>query len=129
MFLFPKKRKEDDGMAEKGSDYGNFLRGLLIGGFLGALAGILFAPKSGKEMRAELKEKGHEAFGEAKDFYSDARSKAKAILDDARHRAEELKKEAERQLTEGRQKAQEILAGEEKRDVAGEEEARKKSEA
>ena len=36
----------------------HFCMGVLIGGILGALAGIFFAPKSGKELRSDIKEKG-----------------------------------------------------------------------
>jgi gas vesicle protein len=111
-------------MIEKGNGLSIFLRGLLTGAILGGLVGILFAPKSGKELRAEIKEKGAEAFEDAKEFYSDARGKAKAILEDARRRADELKKEADRQLTEARQRAREILAGEEKEETVLEEESR-----
>lgn len=112
-------------MVDKGNGYGhsNFLRGLLTGAILGGLVGVLFAPKSGKELRAELKKKGSEAFEEAKEIYSDARGKAKAILEDARRRAEELKREADRQLAEARQKAREILAGDEKGEGVPEEES------
>jgi gas vesicle protein len=86
----------------------------LIGSILGVLAGIFFAPKSGKELRSELKEKGSEVLKDAKEIYEESRAKAKAILEDTRLRAEELKKEAERHLAEARQKAKEILARGEK---------------
>ena len=106
-------------MAENESGRDNFLRGLLIGGILGALAGILFAPKSGKELRSDLKQKGSEVLGDAREFYSEAQVKAKAVLEDAWHRAEDLKKEANRQLAEARTKAREILrdAGEKASEV------------
>ena len=35
-------------MAENEKDCGNFLKGFVIGSVLAALAGIFFAPKSGK---------------------------------------------------------------------------------
>ena len=47
-------------MAEHEKPQGHFFMGFLISGFLGALAGILFAPKSGKELRSDIKEKGSE---------------------------------------------------------------------
>jgi len=116
--------KEVRGMMEKENGRGIFLRGLFTGAILGGLVGILFAPKSGKELRAEIKKKGAETFEDAKEFYSDARGKAKAILEDARRRADELKREADRQLAEARQRAREILAGEEKEETVIEEESR-----
>jgi gas vesicle protein len=92
-----------------------FWKGLLIGSFFGTLSGILFAPKSGKELRSDVKKRGTEAFEEAKQVYSDSRMKAKAILDEAKYRADELKKEADRHVSEARLKMKEILAGAEER--------------
>lgn len=79
-------------MAENEKHGGNFLKGLLIGSFLGVLAGVLFAPKSGKELRADIKEKGSEVLKGTKEILDDARAKAKAIIDEAKQRASELKK-------------------------------------
>jgi gas vesicle protein len=103
-------RKEEFNMAEQENPQGHFFMGFLIGGFLGVLAGIFFAPKSGKEVRSDIKEKGSEVLKDAKDIYADASTKAKEIIVEAKHRAEELKKEADRYLSEARQKAKEILA-------------------
>ena len=69
--------------------------GLLIGGALGALAGILFAPKSGKELRSDIKGKGNEVLKDAKGIYTDVRSKTKNIIKESKHQANELKKEVE----------------------------------
>ncbi|MFB3886948.1 MAG: YtxH domain-containing protein [Thermodesulfobacteriota bacterium] len=46
----------------------NFLTGLLIGSAVGGLAGLLFAPKSGKELRDDIKTSGQKAFEETKGF-------------------------------------------------------------
>jgi len=67
-------------MEEHEKPQGHFLMGLLIGGALGALAGIFFAPKSGKELRSDIKEKGSEVLKDAKGIYADASTKAKEIL-------------------------------------------------
>ena len=108
-------------MAEHEKPQGHFFMGFLIGGALGAMAGIFFAPKSGKELRSDIKEKGIEVLKDAKEIYADASTKAKAIIDEAKYRAGELKKEADRHLSEARQKAREILAcGEKKEGVASE---------
>ena len=47
-------------MEEQEKPQCHFCMGLLIGGALGALAGIFFAPKSGKELMSDIKEKGSE---------------------------------------------------------------------
>ena len=69
--------------------------GFLIGGALGALAGIFFAPKSGKELRSDIKEKGSEVLKDIKEIYADAGTKAKEIIGEVKHQAKDLKKEAE----------------------------------
>lgn len=89
---------------------GHILGGLLLGGLVGVLAGLIFAPKAGRELRADMKEKGIEA----KRMYDESVVKAKTIIDDARNRAGELIKEAERQLSEARVRAKEVLSRQEK---------------
>jgi len=93
----------------------HFFTGFLIGGVLGALAGIFYAPKSGKELRSDIREKGSEILKDAKEIYSDAHKKANEIIAEARHQAGEMKKEAESHLSEARQKTKEILARDEKK--------------
>ncbi|WLR44206.1 YtxH domain-containing protein [Bacillus carboniphilus] len=41
-------------MAKKKQDEGGFLFGAFLGGLIGALVALLFAPKSGKELREDL---------------------------------------------------------------------------
>jgi len=55
-------------MTEHERPLGHLFVGLLIGGTLGALAGVLFAPKSRKELRSEIKEKGSAVLKDAKIF-------------------------------------------------------------
>ena len=66
------------------SGFNRLWKGLLIGGFLGALAGFFLTPKSGRELRSDMKRKGIEAFDEAKRAYLEAQSKGKAILEDVK---------------------------------------------
>jgi len=39
---------------------GDFIAGILIGGMIGAVIGILYAPKSGKETREDIARKADE---------------------------------------------------------------------
>ena len=87
----------------------HLLGGLFLGGLIGGLAGFLFAPKAGRQLRADIKEKGVEV----KRMYDDSVVKAKTIIDDTRSRAGELIKEAERQLSEARINARDILSRQE----------------
>ena len=106
-------------MAENERDWSPLLTGLMVGSVLGAVAGILFAPKPGKELRAEIKVKGDEVLRDAQDLYDEASKKAKTIIDEAKKRADELKKEADRRMAEARQKAKEVLSRREKGEEAG----------
>jgi gas vesicle protein len=80
------------------SDRGLFLRGLLIGSLAGGVAALLLIPKSGKELRSELKGKVDEA---------------QALLRKTTEQVKELKKEADRQLSEARLRFKQIFKGEE----------------
>jgi gas vesicle protein len=111
-------------MASHENEQSYFFMGFLVGGIFGALAGIFFAPKSGKELRSDIREKGNEVLEDAKEIYADAGTKAKEIIEEAKHRADELKKEADRYLSEARRKAKDILARGEKK-AAGSGEAEK----
>lgn len=97
-------------MEEHSREHNHFLMGILIGGALGVTAALLLAPKSGKELRNDIKEKGNKAIREIKDIYAETHAKTREIIDEARHQADEIKKDITRHLSEGRQKARDILS-------------------
>ena len=80
---------------DQGNPQCHFCTGLLVGGALGALAGIFFAPKSGKELRSDIRKKGRNVLKDAKEIYDHAGAKANEIIADARYQWMKLKKEAE----------------------------------
>ncbi|MGD0275652.1 MAG: YtxH domain-containing protein [Syntrophales bacterium] len=65
-------------MSERCSD---FVKGLILGGILGAVAGVLYAPKSGKETREDIGKKANEWLIRAKEEYDKATEKSKKIYD------------------------------------------------
>jgi len=67
-------------MAERDWD---LVKGLVVGGLIGAAIGILFAPKSGKETRQDLANKADEMLAKAKEEYARAAEKSKAAYDAA----------------------------------------------
>lgn len=75
----------------RGSSFGAFL----LGGLLGALIGLLFAPRSGKATREMIAERGQEYLDTAMDSYDDGRDKLveafSVVKGTAAERAEELK--------------------------------------
>jgi gas vesicle protein len=114
MNCFDRKKKGEFSMEDQEKQQCHFCKGLLIGAALGALVGIFFAPKSGRELRSDIKEKGSEVLKDVKDIYADAGTKAKEIIEEAKHQAKELKQDADRHLSEAHKKAKEILARVEK---------------
>ena len=64
----------------------SLFKGFLLGGLLGATAGILFAPEAGKELRSGIKGKGEKILKETKEFYSDTKGKAESTYENAKHR-------------------------------------------
>lgn len=106
------------------SSQDNFARGMLlgtlIGGAIGAVTALLFAPKSGVELRAEIARKSTELYDNAIDIYGDVernlsravnatvnqgREKAEGIISTAKNEAEKLLRNAEDILKDAKSKA------------------------
>ena len=83
-------------------EFGAFLVGFIVGGLTGAVVALLFAPQSGEETRALIKDKSIELRDKAQHTAEEALAHAEAAAADARARAEELAKVA-------RQRAEELL--------------------
>ncbi|MDR3627240.1 MAG: YtxH domain-containing protein [Ignavibacteriaceae bacterium] len=92
------------------------LIGFLAGGAIGAVLALLYAPKSGKELRGDIKEKADEYLGEAEKYIAEAKDKAKdminegkkkseKLISDAKLKSEELLKDAEKVFGEAKVKA------------------------
>ncbi len=90
-------------MSER-DEFGAFLVGFVIGGLSGAIVSLLFAPQSGEETRALIKDKSielrdkaqmtaEEALARAEQLAADARARAEELADEARARAEDLARE------------------------------------
>ena len=80
-------------MSER-DEFGAFLVGFVVGGLTGAVVALLFAPQSGEETRALIKDKSIELRDKAQVTAEEAYARAEELATDARHRAEELTKEA-----------------------------------
>ncbi len=67
---------------------GDFLAGVIVGTVIGAVAGILFAPASGRETRTRIAEKGKDVKDQAVDT---ARAKKEEITSASRDMIARLK--------------------------------------
>jgi gas vesicle protein len=79
-------------MSER-DEFGAFLVGFVVGGLTGAVVALLFAPQSGEETRALIKDKSIELRDRATASAEDVIARAEAAAAEARTRAEELAKE------------------------------------
>ncbi len=61
------------------------IKGLLVGGLIGAVVGILYAPKSGKATRDDIRDSAEELLEKAKRQYEEAYRK----IEDLAHREKE----------------------------------------
>ena len=87
------------------------LEGIVIGGSLGLLAGTLFAPRSGKEIRSGMKQRAEKTIGEVKEICSNTEIKAKTLLEDAKRRADDLRRETIHQFAGTWDRARNVLCG------------------
>jgi gas vesicle protein len=71
-------------------EFGAFLVGFIVGGLTGAVAALLFAPQSGEETRALIKDKSIELRDRAQMTAEEAIASAEAAAAEARARADEL---------------------------------------
>ena len=71
-------------------EFGAFLVGFIVGGLSGAVVALLFAPQSGEETRALIKDKSIELRDKAQITAEEAIARAEAAAAEARARADEL---------------------------------------
>ncbi|MBV5260737.1 YtxH domain-containing protein [Synechococcus moorigangaii CMS01] len=91
-------------MAERNS--GAFLGGLLVGGAVGAIAGLLFAPRPGKDTRKILK-KSLEALPElAEDLADSLQLHADQLSETARHNWEDTLQRLQEAIAAGMEASQ-----------------------
>ena len=76
---------------------GALIVGFILGGLTGALAALLFAPQSGQETRALIKDKSIELRDRAQQSAEEALARAEAAAAEARARADELARQLKEQ--------------------------------
>lgn len=76
----------------------SFIGGLITGGILGGLAGILFAPKSGKKLRRDISDKSNEIAEETAHLIETAKKKSSKIIYEAKEKTEDLLEDVKRKI-------------------------------
>jgi gas vesicle protein len=77
-----------------------WLQGFVAGGTLGYVAGMLFAPKAGYELRRELAETSEDLITEASGYVTEMKTKGNQAMTDLRGRSERIKEKANTYLNE-----------------------------
>ncbi len=76
------------------TNYKSFMLGALIGGAIGAATALLFAPKSGRELRRDIADTSTDIYDKASDYISnavqDGKYKAQSIIDSAKRQADTI---------------------------------------
>ena len=95
-----------------------FFEGLFVGGFLGFILGLLYAPKPGSQLRRELASQSDELYRQASTGLTDLRDRTGARLQDMQTRGDQMLKNASAQVQETRDqltsKIQDFTAGQPK---------------
>ncbi len=68
-----------------------FLAGFIVGGAIGAITGILLAPKSGEETRALIAQTTKDAVKRADETVKEIQSKADDVVSDMQKKGDEIK--------------------------------------
>jgi gas vesicle protein len=71
-------------------EFGAFLVGFIVGGLTGSVVALMFAPQSGEETRALIKDKSIELRDKAQVSAEEAIARAEAAAAEARARADDL---------------------------------------
>jgi gas vesicle protein len=86
------------------------LIGFLTGSAIGAIIALLYAPKSGKELRGDIKEKTDEFIDDAQDYLANAKQKATEIINEGKKKSEKLVIEAKSKVESLLHDAEKVLA-------------------
>jgi gas vesicle protein len=70
--------------------------GFLAGGIIGAVVALLYAPKSGRELRAEIGKKKDEILDDATEYMQIAKTKAAELINEGKKKSEHLIDEAKK---------------------------------
>ncbi len=92
---------------ETSRNIGLLVAGFALGAITGAILGLLFAPKSGRELRADLREKGGEYYGLAKEKIKEGYGASKEKLGEAYERVKSAVQSAAKGVKERLSKEEE----------------------
>jgi gas vesicle protein len=96
---------------EKNSMAKGLIIGFIAGSVLGAIAALLYAPKSGKELRSDLKKKASDLAEDAGEYMKAARAKTTELINQGKNRSDQLISEAKEKAEHIMEDADKVLTG------------------
>ena len=107
-------------MAQENNFGKGLMLGFLAGGAIGAAFALLYAPKSGKELREEIKIKSDDYLDDAEKYIAEAKDRAinlinegkkksDKLIKDAKVKSDKLMKDAEKVMHDAKQKTGDYL--------------------
>jgi gas vesicle protein len=94
-------------MASENKSGSSIFVGFLAGGVIGAILALLYAPKTGRELRNDIKSRTDEYLDEADKYIAEARNRAKVLINEG-------KKKSEKIINDAKEKSEAILKDAEK---------------
>ena len=85
-----------------------FLAGFIVGGAIGAIAGVLLAPKSGEETRALIADSAKDAVRRADETVKEIQSKADDVVSDMQRKGDEIKEKLVKNTKKKTEKAENV---------------------
>jgi gas vesicle protein len=104
-------KDQQERLEEKGGNIASMLKGMLIGGMIGAGIALLSAPRSGQETRDMLREKGYELKDRAVSTVDETLAKADSLAQKGTERANEVAERGQNLLNEQKANLQGTVAG------------------
>lgn len=89
-----------------GSVFGSFL----LGGIVGAVLGLLFAPRSGRETREIIADRAEEYWGQGVELYNTGKERATEMVETGRERITEQSTQLRGKIDEARDRLQEQVS-------------------
>jgi gas vesicle protein len=86
------------------------LIGFLAGAAVGSIIALLYAPKSGKELRADIKNKSQEFVDDAEEYISTAKEKASQLINEGKKKSERLVADTKEKVDSLLDEAEKILS-------------------
>jgi len=95
---------EDNGLGK------GLIVGFLTGAAVGSIIALLFAPKSGKELRQDIKIKSQDFMEDAEQYLANAKDKASQLINEGKKKSEKLVAEAKEKVDTLLGEAEKILS-------------------